>query len=102
MEHTVSLSDDIRKMKLLAIAKIKEIIPAVAEGIKEDLKSDFGIKVEPSESSDNAGIVEKVLVGKKDYPTIDELKAAKNDIEGYVNGVDADKITKMVKTHGSL
>jgi len=98
----VSLSDDIRKMKLLAMAKIKEIIPAVSEGIKDEFKSKMDIQVEISDSTDNAGIVEKVLVGKKEYPTVDELKAQKTDTEHYIRDLDATKITEMVKTYGAL
>lgn len=102
MELTVSLSDDIRKMKLLAIAKIKGIIPAVSEGIKDEFKSKMDIKVEISDSTDNAGIVETVLVGKNEYPTVDELKAKKTDTEDYIKDLDATKITEMVKTYGAL
>lgn len=102
MECTVSLSDDIRKMKLLAIAKIKEIIPAVSEGIKDELKSQMDIKLEVSDLTDNAGVVESVLVGKKEYPTIDELKAEKTDAEDYIKDLDAAKITEMVKSYGAL
>jgi ABC-type phosphate/phosphonate transport system substrate-binding protein len=102
MGYTVSLSDDIRKMKIRAIAKIKEIIPAVSEGIKDDLDSKLDIKVEVSETADNSGVVESALAGKKEYKTIDELEAKKTDIEKYIKDLDAVKITKMVKTYGSL
>lgn len=102
MEHTVSLFDDIRKMKLKAIERIKGILPAVSEGIQEDLKSKMKINIEVSKSTDNSGVVETVLVGKKEYPTADELKAGKTSAEDYIKDLDAAKITEMVKTYGSL
>jgi len=102
MEHTVSLSDDIRKMQLKAIAKIKDILPAVSQGIKQDLKNKIKIDVEVSELNDNSGVVETTLVGKKEYKTTDELKAGKTDTEDYIKDLDPAKITEMVKTYGSL
>lgn len=102
MEHTVSLSDEIRKMKLQAIARIKDMLPAVSEGLKEDLKSKLKINVEVSELTDNSGVVETTLVGKKEYQTADELKAGKTNAEDYIKDLDAAKITIMVKTYGSL
>lgn len=102
MGYTVSLSDDIRKMKIKAIAKIKEIIPAVTEGIKETLDSKYDIKAEVSESTDTSGFIESALAGKKEFKTLDELEAKKTDIEKYVKDLDAVKITEMVKTYGAL
>lgn len=98
----MSLSDDIRKMKLQAIAKIKDILPAISEGIKEDLKNKLKIDVEVSELNENSGVVETTLVGKKEYKTTDELKAGKTDAEDYIKDLDTTKITEMVKTYGSL
>ena len=98
----MSLSDDIRKMKLTAIERIKGMIPAIAEGIEKDLKSDMGFKVEVSESTDNSGVVETVLVGKKEYKTIEELNSGKTATEDYIKELDDTKITEMVKTHGAL
>ena len=98
----MNLSDEIRKMKLQAIARIKDMLPAISEGLKEDLESEMKIKVEVLEFTDNSGVVETTLVGKKEYKTADELKAGKTNAEDYIKDLDAAKITIMVKTYGSL
>ncbi len=98
----MSLSDDIRKSKIKAKLCMDSIVTSISKSLETQLKNKFDVKAELLDFKTEKGQVTSELAGKKIFDKEKDMKKASDDIKDYIESIDQDTITEMVKEYGDL
>ena len=98
----MSLSDDLRKIKIIARMRIESIVQTVGKSLADDIKKDYEFDFKLTDSNVNGDEVLTTLAGQKDFDDIEKSDKTKEDISKYISSLSEESIIAMVKKHGDL
>jgi len=98
----VSLSDDLRKIKIIARMRIESIVQSVGKSLVDDIKDEFEFDFKLTDAKVNGDEVSTTLAGKKDFDEAEKSEEIKKGISKYVKSLSDESIIAMVKKHGDL
>jgi hypothetical protein len=102
MGCTVSLSDDLRKIKTVARMRIESIVQSVGKSLVEDIDGEFKFDLKLTDSRIDGEEISAILAGKKDFDEVEKSDETKEGISKYIKSLSDESIIAMVKKHGDL
>jgi len=98
----VSLSDDLRKIKIVARMRIESIVQSIGKSLVDDIKKDYEFDFKLTDAKVNGDEVLTTIAGQKDYDDIEKSDKTKDEITKYVNSLSDESLISMVKKYGDL
>lgn len=98
----MSLSDDLRKIKIIARMRIESIVQSVGKSLVDDIKDEFEFDFKLTDAKVNGDEVITTLAGQKDFDEIEQSDKSKEDISKFVKSLSEESLIAMVKKHGDL
>ncbi len=98
----MSLSDDLRKIKIIARIRIESIVQSVGKSLVDDINDEFEFDFKLTDAKVNGDEVSAALAGQKDFDDIEQYDKSKEDISKFVKSLSEESLIAMVKKHGDL
>lgn len=98
----MSLSDDLRKIKIVARMRIESIVQSIGKSLVDDIKKDYEFDFKLTDAKVNGDEVLTTIAGQKDYDDIEKSDKTKDEITKYVNSLSDESLISMVKKYGDL